>query len=59
MPAYYRATVVEFLNDDSERILGILAARNNWQGNGMVPDGISLRRRVDETENNPSEPNIQ
>jgi hypothetical protein len=40
-------------------ILGILAARNNWQGNGMVPDGISLRRRVDETENNPSEPNIQ
>lgn len=32
MPAYYRATLAEFLSDDPSRILGVLAARSAQQG---------------------------
>jgi len=32
MPAYYRATLAEFLADEPQRILGVLASRSAQQG---------------------------
>src|SRR5207302_2332977 len=32
MPAYYRATLAEFLADEPQRILGVLASRSAPQG---------------------------